>query len=380
LETLLAEGYLQRGDTARAAALGTRVAVEAEAIGRRDLRGRVLLLVAHDIWVGQGEASDKNRAVGLLAQAVDDLHTAGDLAHEAEVRIFQGYDGWWDGDVERAAGAWTDAAAVAHEAGDAGRETRALIMECRARVALGQLAEVEALTRRAVELAPTTSRLTQSKVWQIEAEWLWNSGTDLERARSLLAEASQVAEEADDFSARYIALMRLVEINYEAGDLETAAGRLEVLVEMVESVNHLGWIPEAHRLLAQVLVEMGDVAGAEVHALRAVEAVAADDMFSVASSKMALGIVRDHQGRTDEAGTLLREAVAIAHSLTFRTEQSEFELPLGTFQLAHGQTAEGEATLAGVRRRSTELFGPKCPFLGLVDRQEAAARARATPR
>jgi len=378
LETLLAEGYSQRGDVARAAQLGTRVAAEAEALGRRDLRGRVLLLMAEEVWIGQGEASDKSRAMTMLAEAVEDLHASEDLAHEAEVRIFLAYDGWWDGDVEKAAVAFAQAADVARQAGDAGREARALIMECRALTALGQLPKVEALARRATELAPTTSRLTQSKIWQIEADRLWDSGADLERARSLFADAYQVAEEADDFAAKYVALTHLAKTSYEAGDLETTAARFETLVELIESVQHVGWIPEAQRMLAQVLVEMGDIAGAEVHALRAVEVVAPDDMYSVATSKMALGIVRDHQGRTAEAAELLHEAVEIAHRITFRSLEPEFGLALGAFQLANSQTAEGEATLAAVRRQLTDLFGSKAPYLGVVDRQEAAARARAT--
>ena len=250
----------------------------------------------------------------LLADAIEDLHAAGDLAHEAEVRIFQAYDGWWDGDVEKAAVAWSQAADVARQAGDAGRETRALIMQSRARWALGQLPEMEALTRRASELAPTTSRLTQSKVWVTEADRLWDSGADLERARSLFADAYQVAEEADDFAARYIALSNLARTSYEAGDLDAAASLLEEVVEMVESVHHVGWIPEAQRQLAQVLIEMGDIAGAEVHALRAIEVVAPGDTFSIASSKMALGRVRDQQGRPLEAAELLTEAVDIAAS------------------------------------------------------------------
>jgi class 3 adenylate cyclase/tetratricopeptide (TPR) repeat protein len=380
LETMLAEGYFQRGDVSRAAQLGARVAAEAEAIGRRDLRGRMLLLMAHEVWIGPGHASDKNRAMILLADAVEDLHAAGDLAHEAEVRIFQAYDGWWDGDVEKAATAWGQAADVARQAGDAGRETRALIMESRARWSLGQLPEMEALTRRATELAPTTSRLTQSKVWVTEADRLWDSGADLERARSMFADAYQVAEEADDFAARYIALGDLARTSYEAGDLDAAASLLEEVVEMVESVHHLGWIPEAQRQLAQVLLEMGDVDGAEVHALRAIEVVAPDDTFSVASSKMALGRVRDQQGRPLEAAELLTEAVDIGHRIGFLSQQPEFDLALGVFQLANGRSAEGEATLAVVRRQVTELYGPKSPSLGFVDRQEAAARARATAR
>jgi class 3 adenylate cyclase/tetratricopeptide (TPR) repeat protein len=377
LEMLLAEGYWQRGDAGRAATLGASVAAEAEALGRRDLRGRALMLVAQDVWIGRGEGSDKGRAMAMLAEAVEDLHTAGDLAHEAEVRIFQAYDGWWDGDVERAAAAWGEAAAVAREAGDAGRETRALIMQGRAHAALGELSEVEALTRRASELAPTTSRLTQSKVWVIEADRLWDTGADLERAQSLAADAYQVAEEADDFAARYTALTHLALTRYQAGNLETAAALYERCVEMVEAAGHPGWIPEAQRQLAQVLVDTGDIAGAEVHALRAVEVVLPGDVYSVASSKMALGTVRDHQGRTAEAARLLGEAVEIAHRMTFRSQQHEFDLALGAFQLANGQAGAGEATLAGVRQQVTELFGPKSPLLGFVDRQEAAARTRA---
>ena len=64
-------------------------------------------------------------------------------------------------------------------------------------------------------------------------------------------------------------------------------------------------------VVAQTLLDLGDVAGAAEHAETAVRLTPPDDWATVASTGMVLGLVREAQGRLDEAESLLREAVQV---------------------------------------------------------------------
>jgi tetratricopeptide (TPR) repeat protein len=227
-----------------------------------------------------------------------------------------------------------------------------------------------------MELAPATSRLTQALIWHDEAVRLLVEGGDPQVAERLLHDALTVAEEADQFEGRYAAMHVLFVFDWLFGDLPAAVAWAERMVTIVEEARHRGWAPEAHRHLAQILVEQGNISAAETHALRAIETVAADDVYSVASSKLALGEVRDRQGRTDEAGKLLTEAVREAHSLGFQREAIDFDLSLALFQLANGRTAEGDEAMVRVRQDVVRFYTAASPLLGWIDRREAAARVR----
>ena len=376
IEILLADAHGQRGDTASAAALGERVAREARAIGRRDLVGRAQLQVALDVWVGQGKSSDKRRAVTMLREAAAELRAGGDRAHEADALYWLGYDGWWDGDPAAASRVWEESLTLAHEMGDPGREVRAALRILQAEEEQGNTNRGRGLRERTMELAPATSRLTQALIWSAEADRLIFEGGDRQAGERLLHDSLTVAEEADQLDGRYNTMVELFYLTWVVGDLPAAVGWAERLVTLVEEARHGGWVPEAHRHLAQVLVEQGDISAAETHALRAVETVAADDVYSVASSKQALGEVRDRQGRTEEAGELLAQAVREAHSLGFRKQAFEFDLSLALFQLANGRTAEGNEAMVRVRKDAVRFFTAATPILGWIDRREAAARAR----
>jgi tetratricopeptide (TPR) repeat protein len=245
---------------------------------------------------------------------------------------------------------------------------------------LGDRDRAHELLERAKQLAPATSRVSQADVWRADASRLYFDSGDREGAEQLLTDALAVGEEADDFNGRYTSMLFLRDIAWIAGDLPSAIGWAEKMVALVEEVHHGGWIPEAHRSLAEILVEAGEIVRAERHALRGAETVAEDDVFSVASTTMALGVVRDAQGRTAEAGELLVEAVRMARGLAFHRQKVEFLIPLGAYQLANGMTADGERTMAEARDMAIRFSGSKTPLVGYIDRQEASARARAAAR
>jgi len=92
---------------------------------------------------------------------------------------------------------------------------------------------------------------------------------------------------------------------------------------MLAPLQDRGTVVETKRTLAQILLEQGKVEEAERYALEARETVGARDMFSRASTRLALGLVRADQGRDDEAELLLRESVEILEETDFRRHEQE---------------------------------------------------------
>ena len=76
-------------------------------------------------------------------------------------------------------------------------------------------------------------------------------------------------------------------------------------------------------MLAQVLLQQGRLDEAERFALEARETVGRQDMHSLATTRMALGLVRAAQGRDDEAEELLRGALEIVEATDFRRQRFE---------------------------------------------------------
>ena len=233
---------------------------------------------------------------------------------------------------------------------------------------------------RIKELAPSTSRLTQSQVMRLEGAGLMVSGDDMRGAERLLLESLRIGEEADNFMIRFQASMGLGDLALLEEDYATALVRFEAVVELVDAAQHAGWQSEARVSLSYALLALDDLAGAEATAEQAVDMVAADDVYTMASSRRALGMVRERQNRIAEARPLFEASMEIARGLGFRTERAEFTAAMGEFLLAAGETDEGDALIASAKAEMVACFGPRSPLLSWVERRAEAARARARAR
>jgi tetratricopeptide (TPR) repeat protein len=124
------------------------------------------------------------------------------------------------------------------------------------------------------------------------------------------------------------------------GDLERAEELNRDAIRRLRAAKEHGFLVEAERNLAEVLVEQGRVSEAERVAEHAWKTVGSEDVWSRASTLHALGLVRTAQGRQEEAESLLRESLAIL-------EPSMYKL----------FAAEVRATLARVAGRATAAAG-----------------------
>jgi tetratricopeptide (TPR) repeat protein len=127
------------------------------------------------------------------------------------------------------------------------------------------------------------------------------------------------------------------------GDLEGAERMLRDSVRILSGAKDRAHGCEAQRLLAELLVEQGELAEAERFALAARETVGADDRYSVSTTKLALGRVRAAQGRDDEAEMLLQDAADELRSYGLASAERDAQRALGQFFRALGRDSEAAA-------------------------------------
>ena len=107
------------------------------------------------------------------------------------------------------------------------------------------------------------------------------------------------------------------------GDIERAEKAFRAAIRTLKKIGDRSKVVEAQRELAQLLVCTGKVDEAERLALEARETVGPEDRVSVATTTMALGVVRAAQGRDDEAELLLGEALKRLEQSPFRSAEVE---------------------------------------------------------
>jgi tetratricopeptide (TPR) repeat protein len=377
LDMLLVDGLVKSGEIRRAREVGERLAETAKQMGRHDLRGRALHAMVMDVWLGMGHSEGMGAGLALLREARAELELAGDQEHLADVLFDLAWEGWWLGDVAQAQIAFEVAAELARKIGDPVRETRALLRISSAHVQQGHLDEAERFLDRALALSEATSRLTQANVWLARGGELYFTGRDLAAGRALVERAYAVAEESGAREEQERTLQTLGDFALIQGDVSAAVARFEAQVAILAEVGHRGRLPEADRNLAGALLALGDVERAEFHAQRAVETVAPDDWFTVGSTKVTLGRVRDAQGREEEAGRLIHEGREILKRTTFLTEMSEIYAVEAEFHYGHGRDEEGARLMDLSRQAILTIGGPASPLIPYYERRVAAARSRA---
>jgi class 3 adenylate cyclase/tetratricopeptide (TPR) repeat protein len=129
-----------------------------------------------------------------------------------------------------------------------------------------------------------------------------------ERAIALFAEAGAALDHARNLNF-------LGELLMTMGDPERGEQLTREAIGMLKPLGDRGYLCESQRILAEALVRQGRIDEGERYALESIETVGPQDVMSLATTRMALGIVRAAQGREEEAEDLLREAVERAVDL-----------------------------------------------------------------
>jgi len=370
----LAEVLFTSGEVIESGTLGTEIAAQASALGRRDLEGRGLLAAGSMAWIsptGLGAMA----ALEMLARARRLLEEAGDLTHLFDVVHIIGFGAWADGRLDDAIADWEEAVPIARAIPDAAREARIHLQIARAHAAGGRLpAAIERLRDAERLSAEAGDRRTRLDTARSRAVWIVAPESAEAAVASLSALLPEVEETGDNELLEAL-FSQIGAQQFLAGDLEGSRSSVERALEISEASGHTGRIPENAADLAALMLELGDVAEAKRYAQRAIESAAEWDVTARAAAAVAMGTVRRAQGRLDEAEALMREGVARLADTEYVAAHHDVMTPLACLLLETGQTEEGEVW-AQRAIASARTWGTEAPVARIVERQIAEARRR----
>jgi class 3 adenylate cyclase/tetratricopeptide (TPR) repeat protein len=279
---------------------------EARAAGRRDIEGRSLVLLADLALHADG---DVTRAHDLADEALAIL-PEGELAglYDAHALITMIF--WWLGDGE---GATRHAEAMLDLAHRAGRPE----LESLARTQLSAIAGVRGDTAGAVALLDEAESLAESSgsreamgyALAVHGRRFGESESD--QAESYLRRALEIFEEIGAAGRYGWTLSNLASVYCQRGDLPLAEKTFREAVRRLRRTHEQGFLVEAERGLAEVLVEQGKIDEADRLVADAERRVGRDDVWTRASLLHARGLVLAAQGRTEEAESAFRQALEI---------------------------------------------------------------------
>lgn len=377
IEWMLADALHHLSEFRLAGEIGARLEPQAAALGRKDLEGRAVLAKAGDIWTSL-ESADAESALSELRRARELLTQSGDDRYLVDVLEFIGFGGWWHGRVEESSEAWSEMRRVAHEHGWVSREAEALTLLQRVPFYQGDVPTAIQMLREAHELAARGSnRLSRARVDKSLGIHIEDAG--LPDGRDGNAEAVALLESAAAVFDEHGARADLQTVQSHLGDIKFRQGSFAEALDFYEQalsnmMEHAGYRAETQRRVAQALVELGDIDRAAALAEEAVELVSRDDSFTIGSTALALGKVRQAQGRYEEAEEQLRKAVEIVDTTDFNSYFMYTSLAELLYLLGRGGEAEaaGDSALAQARR-----LGPHSPIVAYVQRRLDAAREAA---
>src|SRR5213079_2208384 len=107
------------------------------------------------------------------------------------------------------------------------------------------------------------------------------------------------------------------------GDALRAERLFRESIRVLAGLEDRATLCESQRGLAELLLAEGRVDEAERYALAARDTVGPHDLTSLATTAMALGLVRAAQGRDEEAEELLREAYETISTTLHRSAQRD---------------------------------------------------------
>ncbi len=225
---------------------------------------------------------------------------------------------WWEGDLDEVERLATERLAIAERIGRSDLESSVLLELNDVYNARLEPERAREALSRAVELAGESSGPTMRG-------WLRRAAGRQAALDGRLAEAEAGLEEARSLFAQSGAALALARtlnslalVAWELLDLRRAEDLLREAIRILKPIEDRGTVVESQRMLAQVLLEQGQLDAAEQLALEARETVGAGDVSSGSTTRLALGLVRGAQERDDEAEMLLREAEEILRPTGFR--------------------------------------------------------------
>ncbi len=282
------------------------VLAEARAAGLPDVEGRALVLLAE---LALHADSDVARAHDLADQALavlpeDELAGLYD-AHALITMIF-----WWLGDADGATRHAEAMLELAHRAGRPELESLAQTQLAAIAGVRGDIAGSIALLEQAEALAETSgSREAMAFAFAVHGRRFGEAESD--EAERYLRRALEMFDEVGAAGRYGWTQSNLASVYRQRGDLPLAEKTFREAVRRLRGTHEQGFLVEAERGLAEVLVERGKVEEADRLIAEAECRVGREDVWTRASMLHARGLVLAAQGRKDEAEAAFIAALEI---------------------------------------------------------------------
>jgi class 3 adenylate cyclase/tetratricopeptide (TPR) repeat protein len=282
-----------------------RVRADAHDAGDRRIEGRALIALGEVVVFRD---SDAPRSRQLIEEALALLEPGDFMGRFDALRELSTLARW--------AGDRAGARTYAHQAFDVSRESgRKDVMSAAANGLASSFLWAYELDR-AEEFALEARRLAEETGGIVTRGQALNVLANVAELRGASAEAIALYEEAIALFAEAGAVLEqarslnhLAELVFLRGDADRGERLAREAVRMLKPLGDRGYLCESQRILAEILVQKGRLEEAERSALEALEIVGPQDVTSLATTRMALGLVRAAQGRDAEAEHLLRDAV-----------------------------------------------------------------------
>ncbi|HEX6702361.1 MAG TPA: AAA family ATPase [Gaiellaceae bacterium] len=286
------------------------VRARAEEAGDRGLQAQALTALAEATLYHDSDAS---RALELAEAALDHLRDETHPVAHFEALIARSHVASWQADFDGMLRNLEQALAVAVAADRKDLETYAAQGLAGAYIRELELDRAERLIERALELAGESGSVRARAAALAQSGSLHLIREEREEAEVDYAEAVRLYEEIADAQALGRTKMMLGRVSELQGDTKAAERLMRESIRILRPLGERGFLCEAQRRLAQLLIGRGHLEEAEALALSARDTVGPEDVASLISTTMVLGIVRAAQGRDAEAEALLHEALAASN-------------------------------------------------------------------
>jgi class 3 adenylate cyclase/tetratricopeptide (TPR) repeat protein len=293
------------------------VCAAAEAEGVREIQGRALIALADAAVVREADVPRAERLIEKAFQVLD----SEDKVARLDALSVRGTIAWCRGDLATQERVGEEGLGLAREIGRKDLESE--VLDTLASVYIGQVEydRAQPLADRALELAEETgSAAALGRAHRFLGQ-LYLAQGDFDQADAALEQARSYLAEAGAAWSLGRALNFAAWTAWEKGEPARAERLFRESIRVLAPLEDRATLCESQRSLAQLLVEKGQLDEAERLALEARHTVGPQDLTSLATTAMALGIVRAAQGRDEEAEQLLREAHATVMETDHRSSQ-----------------------------------------------------------
>jgi tetratricopeptide (TPR) repeat protein len=300
------------------------------------IQGRALTALAE---VALLRDADLGKARELTDRALEILPADADEARFLALHA-RGTIAWWEANLDDQEHYARESLEVARRAGRRDNEASAAADLAAVYIARLDFANGEAFTIDAIELAEKSGSAVARGASYSGRAYLHLLRGEYDEAVAAYEQAIELYTEVGAAQRLGRALNHLGWALWRRGDVQGAERRFRESIRVLQPVEGRGSLCESQRALAQLLAEQGKIDEAERFALAARETVGPGDRTSLATTAMALGVVRAAQTRDVEAEQLLRDAVAMMEGTDFRRIEVELLEPLVQFLRDRGREDE----------------------------------------